>query len=103
MTKIANCLGSPGSGPHEWLVLTPKDKMPKPDVVSFPKPPKGPDGSLLYDRIPNKIIDLEKDLTIIPATVSASVSVPATFRKRALEEPQQINGTEGKTWCFIAP
>lgn len=67
VTKIANRLGCPGIGPHEWLVLTPKDKIPKPDVVSFPKPPKAPDGSLLYDRVPNKVLELDKDLTIIPA------------------------------------
>lgn len=91
VTKIANRLGSPGSGPHEWLILTPKDKMPKPDIVFFPKPPKAPDGSLLYDRIPNKIIDLEKDLTIIPAPAPA----PSALRKRAHEE-NQLNGTEGK-------
>uniref|UniRef100_T1PJC7 BAH domain protein n=1 Tax=Musca domestica TaxID=7370 RepID=T1PJC7_MUSDO len=89
VTKIANRLGSPGSGPHEWLILTPKDKMPKPDIVFFPKPPKAPDGSLLYDRIPNKIIDLEKDLTIIPAPAPA----PSALRKRAHEETQ-LNGTE---------
>ncbi|XP_037805627.1 metastasis-associated protein MTA3 isoform X2 [Lucilia sericata] len=87
VTKIANRLGSPGIGPHEWLVLTPKDKMPKPDVVYFPKPPKGPDGSLLYDRIPNKIIDLEKDITIIPTPA------PSVMRKRPHEETQ-LNGTE---------
>lgn len=28
--------------------------LPQPDVVAFPKPPKAPDGSLLYDRVPNK-------------------------------------------------
>ncbi|XP_036346213.1 metastasis-associated protein MTA1-like isoform X1 [Rhagoletis pomonella] len=67
VTKIANRLGSPGIGPHEWLVLTPKDKIPKPDVVYFPKPPKAPDGSLLYDRVPNKVLEPEKDLTILPA------------------------------------
>ncbi|XP_075147432.1 metastasis associated 1-like isoform X2 [Haematobia irritans] len=87
VTKIANRLGSPGSGPHEWLILTPKDKMPKPDIVFFPKPPKAPDGSLLYDRIPNKIIDLEKDLTIVPAPA------PSAIRKRVHEETQ-LNGTE---------
>lgn len=92
VTKIGNRLGSPGAGPHEWLVLTPKDKMPKPDVVSFPKPPKAPDGSLLYDRIPNKVIELDKDITIIPASASAPQPV---LRKRAHEETQ-INGTEGK-------
>ena len=89
VTKIANRLGSPGTGPHEWLVLTPKDKMPKPDVVSFPKPPKAADGSLLYERIPNKVIELEKDLTIIPAPA------PSALRKRA-HDIEQLNGTDGK-------
>ncbi|KAL9871272.1 metastasis associated 1-like isoform 3-T6 [Glossina fuscipes fuscipes] len=87
VTKIANRLGSPGIGPHEWLILTPKDKLPKPDVVSFPKPPKASDGSLVYDRVPNKIIELEKDLTIIPSTT------PSSLRKRVHEEAQ-LNGTE---------
>uniref|UniRef100_A0A1B0A4M9 Metastasis-associated protein MTA3 n=1 Tax=Glossina pallidipes TaxID=7398 RepID=A0A1B0A4M9_GLOPL len=87
VTKIANRLGSPGIGPHEWLILTPKDKLPKPDVVSFPKPPKASDGSLVYDRVPNKIIELEKDLSIIPSTA------PSSLRKRVHEEAQ-LNGTE---------
>lgn len=97
VTKIANRLGAPGSGPHEWLVLTPKDKMPQPIVVSFPKPPKAPDGSLLYERVPNKTPDVvavpvaaDKELTIIPAQATS------TIRKRAHEE-QQLNGTEGKS------
>ncbi|XP_016954034.1 metastasis-associated protein MTA3 isoform X2 [Drosophila biarmipes] len=92
VTKIANRLGAPGSGPHEWLILTPKDKMPLPSVVSFPKPPKAADGSLVYDRVPNKSPDVvavpaEKELTIIPTQATS------TIRKRAHEE-QQLNGTE---------
>ncbi|KAH8402715.1 hypothetical protein KR215_008055, partial [Drosophila sulfurigaster] len=95
VTKIANRLGAPGSGPHEWLVLTPKDKMPQPVVVSFPKPPKAPDGSLVYERVPNKTPDVvavpvaadNKELSIIPAQATS------TIRKRAHEE-QQLNGTE---------
>lgn len=54
VTHIADRLGNPGPVVGEWLILTPKTQMPKPDVVSFPKPPKAPDGSLMYDRIPNK-------------------------------------------------
>lgn len=95
VTKIANRLGAPGSGPHEWLVLTPKDKMPQPVVVSFPKPPKAPDGSLVYERVPNKTPDVvavpvtaDKELSIIPAQATS------TIRKRAHED-QQLNGTEG--------
>ncbi|XP_037294050.1 metastasis-associated protein MTA3 [Manduca sexta] len=36
---------------HDWLQLTPRDRMPAPDHVAFPKPPKAPDGSLLYERV----------------------------------------------------
>lgn len=54
VTKIANRLGNPEPSESDWLKLTPKDKMPQPDVVSFPKPPKAADGSLIYERIPNK-------------------------------------------------
>lgn len=101
VTKIANRLGAPGSGPHEWLVLTPKDKMPQPVVVSFPKPPKAPDGSLMYERVPNKTPDVvavpvaaDKELSIIPAQATS------TIRKRAHEE-QQLNGTEGVSTIFL--
>uniref|UniRef100_A0A336LBQ9 CSON006420 protein n=1 Tax=Culicoides sonorensis TaxID=179676 RepID=A0A336LBQ9_CULSO len=56
VTKIADKLGNPSAGgSSEWLILTPKDKMPKPEIMMFPKPPKAPDGSLIYDRIPNKM------------------------------------------------
>ncbi|XP_049532064.1 metastasis-associated protein MTA1 [Anopheles darlingi] len=58
VTHIANRLGNPGGTVGDWLLLTPKDRMPKPDVVAFPKPPKAPDGTLLYERIPNKCDDV---------------------------------------------
>lgn len=54
VTKIANRLGNPDPNETEWLKLTPKDKIPQPEKVAFPKPPKAADGSLIYDRIPNK-------------------------------------------------
>ncbi|XP_031632273.1 metastasis-associated protein MTA3 isoform X2 [Contarinia nasturtii] len=54
VTKIANRLGNPEPCESDWLKLTPKDKMPQPDKVAFPKPPKAADGSLIYERIPNK-------------------------------------------------
>lgn len=69
VTHIANRLGNPGATVGDWLILTPKDKMPKPEVVAFPKPPKAPDGSLLYERIPNKP-EAEK-IPLNPVTVPA--------------------------------
>ncbi|XP_055587456.1 metastasis-associated protein MTA1 isoform X2 [Uranotaenia lowii] len=79
VTNIATRLGNPGTTVGEWLILTPKDKMPKPDVVAFPKPPKAPDGSLIYERIPNKP-EAEKILLnpppATPATAAAIQTIP---------------------------
>lgn len=74
VTQIANKLGNPSPGPHEWLILTPKDKMPKPEVMAYPKPPKAPDGSLIYERIPNK----ESPVTVAgaPAAITTTAATP---------------------------
>jgi metastasis-associated protein MTA len=42
VTHIANRLGQSNLITPEWLILTAKDMMPKPEHVSFPKPPKAP-------------------------------------------------------------
>ena len=82
VTLIANRLGNPGSTGCEWLILTPKENMPKPDKVSFPKPPKAADGSLMYERIPNKVVEPEKFVlpnigcTIITPTNLSATSTP---------------------------
>lgn len=44
----------------DWLAPTERDKIPRSERIAFPKPPKAPDGSLLYERIPNKP-ELEKN------------------------------------------
>ena len=33
---------------QEWLVLTPKDKLPQPKVFSFPRPKQRADGSFIF-------------------------------------------------------
>ena len=86
VTEIANRLGNPGLLANEWLILTPKENMPKPEKVAFPKPPKAPDGSLMYDRIPNKP-EAEK----IPLN-AAAVGSPS-LKRRAYEE---VNGIDSK-------
>lgn len=82
VTRIANRLGNPGPGPNEWLVLTLKENLPKPEKIAFPKPPTAADGSLVYERVPNKL-DVEKENT---------VNAP-TAKKRTYDE---TNGTEGE-------
>ncbi|XP_018561767.1 metastasis-associated protein MTA3 [Anoplophora glabripennis] len=54
VTAIATRLGRPCAVTPQWLILTDKELLPQPDKVAFPKPPKAPDGSLLYERVPNK-------------------------------------------------
>ncbi|XP_019870443.2 metastasis-associated protein MTA3 isoform X1 [Aethina tumida] len=54
VTAIATRLGRPGPVTPPWLILTDKENLPKPERVAFPKPPKAPDGSLVYERVPNK-------------------------------------------------
>lgn len=77
VTHIANRLGNPGPTVGDWLILTPKDKMPKPEVVAFPKPPKAPDGSLIYERIPNKVE--AEPLKPLNAATAAAVAVANTL------------------------
>lgn len=82
VTHIANRLGNPGSSVGDWLILTPKENMPKPDKVSFPKPPKAPDGSLMYEKIPNKQPEFDK--------IAINSSSPS-LKRRAYEE---VNGID---------
>lgn len=80
VTNIANRLGNPEPIEGDWLLLTPKDKMPQPEKVAFPKPPKAADGSLMYDRIPSKG-DIEK--------IQLNATSPANLKRRHFEE---VNG-----------
>lgn len=117
VTLIANRLGNPGLTGCEWLILTPKENMPKPEVVSFPKPPKAPDGSLLYDRIPNKVVEPEKFVlpnigcTIITPTSLSATTTPeianvptphaattTTIKRRAYE---MNGGSDGKFLSLV--
>lgn len=88
VTKIANRLGNPEPMESDWLVLTPKDKMPQPEKVAYPKPPKAADGSLIYERIPNKG---EVEVSKPPANDSS----PTTLKRRhddvnGIAEPSKL-------------
>lgn len=83
VTKIANRLGNPEPCETEWLKLTPKDKMPQPDKVAFPKPPKAADGSLIYERIPNKG---EPDIS----KITTGTTSPNALKRR--HQGDDING-----------
>jgi len=54
MSEIYKKLGQKDTRRQEWLVLTPKENIPLPEVEAFPRPKKSQtDGSYIYDRIPN--------------------------------------------------
>lgn len=89
VTAIADRLGNPEPVVGDWLLLTPKDKLPQPEKVAYPKPPKAADGSLIYERIPNKV-EVEK----IPLNATS----PAIVLKRRLED---VNGVVDNSKCII--
>ncbi|CAH1116636.1 unnamed protein product [Phaedon cochleariae] len=104
VTAIATRLGRPGSVTPQWLVLTAKDMLPLPDKEAFPKPPKAPDGSLMYEKIPNKPEADKIPLNNVSPSLkrrayeemngmdSVSLSVPPT--KRITKEPVQVTRPE---------
>lgn len=83
VTKIANRLGNPEPSESDWLKLTPKDKMPQPDLIAYPKPPKAADGSLIYERIPNKG---EPE----PSKISTGATSPVSLKRR--HQGDDLNG-----------
>lgn len=56
--------------------------MPQPDIVAYPKPPKAADGSLIYERIPNK-----GDVEI--SKVPTGPTSPVSLKRRLTED---VNG-----------
>lgn len=53
MDSVVKRLGQEDLAAQEWLVLTPRDKLPQPKKESYPRPAKRDDGSYIYDKIPS--------------------------------------------------
>ncbi|KAL0118696.1 hypothetical protein PUN28_009393 [Cardiocondyla obscurior] len=91
---IASRLGDHPSprqpGDWDWLTLTAPAQRKQPDRVSFPRPPKAPDGSLLYERVPNKP-EVDR-LTLTPPQPVMSTQQNILKRPRPFDE---INGSDG--------
>ncbi|XP_075983283.1 metastasis associated 1-like [Anticarsia gemmatalis] len=92
--RLAAARGAPvvASRAHDWLALTPRDRMPAPPHVAFPKPPKAPDGSLMYERVMSRA-ELEAR--------RAEPAPPQPLKRRAYDD---LNGlditTTGKLGDF---
>ncbi|XP_044011912.1 metastasis-associated protein MTA3 isoform X2 [Aphidius gifuensis] len=100
VTDIATKLGDHPQpktpGEWDWLALTSPGQRKQPDRLFFPRPPKAPDGSLLYERIPNKP-EVEK----IPSTppqpqlLNQSASQPQQTLLKRPRPFDEINGSDG--------
>ncbi|KAL7296490.1 hypothetical protein TKK_0009931 [Trichogramma kaykai] len=78
-------------GEWDWLQLTAPGQRKQPEHVSFPRPPKAPDGSLLYERVPNKSdIDGINVTPPIPPTLQVQPNL-----KRPRPQFDELNGTDG--------
>ncbi|CAG4957309.1 unnamed protein product [Colias eurytheme] len=85
-TRLAQAHGSPAPRAQDWLTLTPKDKMPAPPHVAFPKPPKAPDGSLMYERVVSRA-----ELEAARAAAAPAPAAPLALKRRAFDD---INGLD---------
>jgi metastasis-associated protein MTA len=92
VTAIATRLGNPGAVTPQWLILTDKESLPKPEKVAFPKPPKAPDGSLLYERVPNK-----PEADKIPLN-----NMSPSLKRRAYDEMNGIDSKYTQTLVYVA-
>ncbi|XP_046628372.1 metastasis-associated protein MTA3 isoform X2 [Neodiprion virginianus] len=96
VTDIATRLGDHPSprqpGDWDWLTLTAPAQRKQPDRVFFPRPPKAPDGSLLYERVPNKP---EADRLPLTPQPQPSLQVQQTILKRTRPPFDEINGSDG--------
>lgn len=91
MEAVVKKLGQTDIAIQEWLILTPKDQIPKPEKEFFPRPPKRPDGSYIYERVPPTAAAVSA-----AATVTAITAQPAQllYKKRTYED-RPTASTEG--------
>ncbi|XP_069163458.1 metastasis-associated protein MTA3 isoform X5 [Procambarus clarkii] len=80
VSQVSIRLGQKNSACPAWMLPTDKSLLPKQPHIAFPKPPKGPDGSLIYTPVPNK------ELPVVNNTS------PSLLKRRAYEETNGLDG-----------
>jgi len=80
MAVVVKRLGQTNDDEQEWLILTPKEKLPKPAKEAYPRPQKRPDGSYIYDRVPPSAA------AVSAAAVVTTQPAQLLYKKRAYEE-----------------
>ncbi|XP_042205586.1 metastasis-associated protein MTA3-like isoform X4 [Homarus americanus] len=82
VSQVSVRLGQKNSSCPAWMLPTDKSLLPKQPHIAFPKPPKGPDGSLIYTPVPNK------ELPVVNNTS------PTLLKRRAYEETNGMDEGE---------
>ncbi|XP_045592344.1 metastasis-associated protein MTA3 isoform X9 [Procambarus clarkii] len=82
VSQVSIRLGQKNSACPAWMLPTDKSLLPKQPHIAFPKPPKGPDGSLIYTPVPNK------ELPVVNNTS------PSLLKRRAYEETNGLDEGE---------
>uniref|UniRef100_T1JGP3 Metastasis-associated protein MTA3 n=1 Tax=Strigamia maritima TaxID=126957 RepID=T1JGP3_STRMM len=81
VVEVSNRLGMESNSTPEWLLPTEKSKLPQPDRIAFPPPPRGEaDGRYLVDPIIYREREFEK------STPGINNLSPTLLRKRVYEE-----------------
>ncbi len=84
MAEVVKKLGQNDDEEQKWLILTPKDELPKPEKEFYPRPPKRPDGSYIYERVPPSAAAVSAaSITTQPAQL--------LYKKRTYDEHRPTN------------
>ncbi|XP_071518145.1 metastasis-associated protein MTA3 isoform X11 [Panulirus ornatus] len=90
VSQVSVRLGQKNSACPAWMLPTDKSLLPKQPHIAFPKPPKGPDGSLMYTPVPNK------ELPVVNNTS------PSLLKRRAYEETNGMDeGELEEDYCLV--
>ena len=92
MNAVVKKLGMNDFAKQDWLVLTARDKIPKPVIEFFPKPTKRPDGSYVYERVP-PTVQAVKAVVLASGIPSDRYTGPQSqlFKKRSYEEKPSLS------------
>ncbi|XP_066967879.1 metastasis-associated protein MTA3 isoform X2 [Macrobrachium rosenbergii] len=80
VSQVSMRLGQKISACPAWMLPTDKSLLPIQPHIAFPKPPKGPDGSLIYTPVPNRELPILNNMS------------PSLLKRRAYEETNGMDG-----------
>ena len=111
-TEIVKKLGQLELDEQEWLVLTPKDKLPQPKVFFFPRPKQRADGSFIFvapDSVSVSPCPVQRQSMLykkrayedVTATVAASAAAAVAAQSAAAPAKMQRITATGELRNFV--